>query len=276
MKRIPSGISDLDSILNGGLPAGSVVLLFTEIGAGAIEFAYTASAKILKVKETPEDLAIILGDNCKEAVLPEEIFYLTISRSKEDILEEVKMSFNQDYYDAINSSLNFKDLSESYFRRTMVPSSWTGSSGGNIFSNNGGTDLLTELVDFLDAHASDNIVIIDSLTDLLTNSNIDTEKLVTIVKGMRRASKSWGGIVYLLLSKGIVEKSVEYLLTDSVDGVISFEWSKSYTTSQRQRYMTVEKFMSVLPHIKKEKISRFTAEVTSYAGYHVTNYEYIR
>ncbi len=276
MKRIPSGISDLDSILRGGLPAGSVVLLFTEIGAGGLEFTYTASAKLLKVSETPEDLTLILGDECKKAILPENIHYLTFSRSKQDILEEIKMSFNQDYYDAINAGLNFKDLSESYFRRTMVPSSWTGGSGSSIFSNNGGTDLLTELVEFLDTNAEGNIVIIDSLTDLLTNSNIDIEKLVTIVKGMRRASKSWGGIIYLILSKGIVDKRVEYLLTDSVDGVFSFEWSKSYRSSQRQRYMTVEKFMSVLPHLKREKIARFTAEVTNYAGYHVVNYEMIR
>ncbi|MFO8109319.1 MAG: hypothetical protein R6U17_02180, partial [Thermoplasmata archaeon] len=160
--------------------------------------------------------------------------------------------------------------------RPPRPSSWTGSSGPSIFSNNGGADLLTELVDFLDTNARDNVVIIDSLTDLLTNSNIDTDKLVTIVKGMRRASKSWGGIIYLLLSKGIVKKRIEYLLTDSVDGVFSFEWSKSHMTSQRQRYMTVQKFMSVLPHLKREKIARFTAEVTSYAGYHVVNYEKIR
>ncbi|MFO8110287.1 MAG: BatA domain-containing protein, partial [Thermoplasmata archaeon] len=172
MKKIPSGISDLDSILHGGLPAGSIVLLFTEIGAGGIEYTYTASAKLLKVKETPEDLRIILGDNCKEAILPEKIFYISFSRSKEDILEEVKMSFNQDYYDVIETGLNFKDLSEAYFKRTMVPSSWTGSSGPSIFSNNGGADLLTELVDFLDTNARDNVVIIDSLTDLLTNSNI--------------------------------------------------------------------------------------------------------
>ncbi len=276
MKKIPSGISDLDSILHGGLPAGSVVLLFTEIGAGGLEFTYTSSAKLLKVRETPKDLTIILGDECKKAILPEKIFYISFSRSKEDILEEIKMSFNQDYYDAINAGLNFKDLSDGYFRRTMVPSSWTGRSGATIFSNNGGTDLLTELVEFLDANASDNVVIIDSLTDLLTNSNIDTEKLVTIVKGMRRASKSWGGIIYLLLSKGIVDKRIEYLLTDSVDGVFSFEWSKTHRSSQRQRYMTVEKFMSVLPHLKREKIARFTAEVTNYAGYHVVNYEKIR
>ncbi len=93
---------------------------------------------------------------------------------------------------------------------------------------------------------------------------------------MRRASKKWGGVIYLLLTKGIMDRSTEYLLIDSVDGVMSFEWSKSRHTSKRQRYMFLEKFMSVLPHLKREKIARFTAEVTDFAGYNVVNYEKIR
>ncbi len=279
MKKIPTGVSDLDSIIRGGLPAGSVVLLLTEIGAGGLEFTYTSAAKILRVKENPDkdNIHIVLGDECKKSILPEEIHYLTFSRAKEDILDEVKMSFNQDYYDAIEESLLFKDFSNAYFKRTMVPHSWTtDGSTSSIFSSDTNSNLLEELVDFLEANAEDNIVIVDSLTDLLTNNTIEKDKLVTILKGMRRASKKWGGIVYLLLTKGIIEKSLEYLIIDSVDGVIQFEWSKTHRSSQRQRYMIVEKFMSVLPHLKREKIARFTAEVSALDGYTVVNYEKIR
>ncbi|MFO7992446.1 MAG: recombinase RecA [Thermoplasmata archaeon] len=279
MKKIPTGVSDLDSIIKGGLPAGSVVLLLTEIGAGGLEFTYTSAAKILRVKENPDknNIHIVLGDECKKSILPEEIHYLTFSRAKEDILDEVKMSFNQDYYDAIESSLLFKDFSNAYFKRTMVPHSWTtDGSPSSIFSNDTNSNLLEELVDFLEEKAEDNIVIVDSLTDLLTNNTIEKDKLVTILKGMRRASKKWGGVIYLLLTKGIIEKSLEYLIIDSVDGVIQFEWSKTHRSSQRQRYMIVEKFMSVLPHLKREKIARFTAEVSSLDGYTVVNYEKIR
>ena len=277
MKKIPTGVSDLDSIIKGGLPAGSVVLLLTEIGAGGLEYIYTSAAKLLRVKESPEDIAMVLGDECKGSILPEGVHYVTFSRSKEDILEEVKISFNQDYYDAIQEGLTFKDFSPSYFRRTMVPSNWTQDEvGHSLFSNDSNSDILEELVNFLEENAEDNMVVIDSLTDLLTNSSIEDDKLVTVIKGMRRASKKWGGVIYLLLSRGIVDKSIEYLLIDSVDGVLSFEWSKSRHTSQRQRYMFVEKFMSVLPHLKREKIAIFTAEVSDYAGYTVVNYEKIR
>ncbi len=277
MKKIPTGVSDLDSIIEGGLPAGSVVLLLTEIGAGGQEFVYTSSAKTLRVKKNPEDLTTILGDECKKAILPDEVHHLTFSRAEEDILEEVKISFNQDYYDVIEEMLEIKDFSKEYFRRTMVPRNWTEEGKpNNLFSEDSDNDILEDLVDYLEENAEDNVIIIDSLTDLLTNDTIEKDKLVTVIKGMRRASKKWGGLIYLLLSKGIVEKSLEYLLIDSVDGVMSFEWSKSHKTSQRQRYMFVDKFMSVLPHLKREKIARFTAEVTDYAGYRVVNYEKIR
>ncbi len=277
MKKIPSGISDLDTIIKGGFPSGSVILLLNEIGAGGLEFTYTSSAKLLMSKDSPDDLKLILGDECMRSILPEDIHYLTFSRAKEDILDEVKMSFNQDYYDAVESNLNFKDFSQSFFRQTIVPRGWTGNSGkASIFQNDSNGDILEELVDFLDRNATNNVVIIDSLTDLLTNSTIDNEKLVNIVRGIRRASKKWDGVVYLHLSRGIVEPSLEHLLIDSVHGVLLFEWSKSYRSSQRQRYLTVQKFMSVLPHLKREKVARFMAEVSALNGYHVINYETIR
>ncbi len=278
MKKIPTGVSDLDAIIKGGVPAGSVVLLFTEIGAGGLEYVYTSSAKILRAKSNPEDIPSILGDECKGSNLPEDIHYITFSRAKKDILEEVKTSFDQHYYDIIQKNVKFKDLSQKYFKRTMVPPSWSGDDGRDktdLFSNNDNLDLLKGLVQFLEDNAEDNMVVIDSLTDLLTNSAIDNEKLITIVKGMRRASRKWGGVIYLLLSKDILERSMEYHIIDSVDGVFNFRWSENKRVSKRQRYLIVDKFMSVLPHLKREKIARFTAEVTDYEGYVVINYERI-
>ncbi|MFW6144526.1 MAG: RAD55 family ATPase, partial [Candidatus Natronoplasma sp.] len=171
--------------------------------------------------------------------------------------------------------VDFRDLSSQYFQRTMVPPGWSGGDGTGLFSDSSDTDLLEALVHFLEENAEDNVVIIDSLTDLLTNSSIDNDKLVTIIKGMRRASRKWGGVVYLLLSKDIVERSLEYHIIDSVDGVFTFRWSENKRVSKRQRYLVVDKFMSVLPHLKREKIARFTAEVTDYEGYVVVNYERI-
>ncbi len=277
MKKIPTGISALDSIIKGGLPAGSVVLLLSEIGAGGQEFVYTSAAKLLMVKKDPASRHLVLGDECQESILPEEIHHITFSRAKQDILDEIKNSFNQNYYDAIEDSLNISDFSYPYFKRTMVPSGWTGNNNpASIFSESANNNLLRELVDFLEEKSEENMVVIDSLTDLLSNKAIDQYELITIIKGIRRASKKWGGVIYLLLSKEVIDRSTEYLIIDSVDGVFNFEWSKNFRSTRRQRYMTVEKFMSVLPHLRREKIARFNAEITDYSGYHVANYEMIR
>jgi len=42
LSRIPTGIDSLDYILQGGLPAGSLVLLLGDLGAGDFEFAITS------------------------------------------------------------------------------------------------------------------------------------------------------------------------------------------------------------------------------------------
>jgi len=56
------------------------------------------------------------------------------------------------------------------------------------------------------------------------------------------------------------------MVMDSVDGALVFEWSKFAQTSRRQRYLYVEKFMSILPHLDKERIARFATVVTAESG----------
>ena len=90
--------------------------------------------------------------------------------------------------------------------------------------------------------------------------------LVTTVKGLQRATKDWGGITYLLLTRGILEKRFEQMVIDSVDGCLTFEWRTYAHSSNRQRYMYIEKFTSVLPHLKRDKIARFPTMVTSNQG----------
>ena len=46
LRKVPTGIADLDSIVGGGFPEGSLVLLLGDIGAGTQEYVYTAASKI--------------------------------------------------------------------------------------------------------------------------------------------------------------------------------------------------------------------------------------
>jgi KaiC/GvpD/RAD55 family RecA-like ATPase len=280
VRRVPTGVADFDAIINGGLPEGSLVMLLGDVGAGQNEFVYTSAFKIAVVKEHPHLGAYYLGDFCDFSALPSKICYITFSRSKEDILREIGISFNRDFYGAISRKMVFKDLSASYFKKTIVPPSWTGpdnpdNGGATLFSGSEKENVLETIVKFLDENAKDSMVILDSLTDLVVSNMVDIKELVSVLKGIQRASKKWGGIIYLLLTKGILDNKDEQMLVDSVDGVLVFEWNHYLKSSKRQRYLYIEKFMSLLPHLENERIARFPTRVTSHSGLTVINLEMI-
>lgn len=275
VKRIPSGVSDFDSIIKGGIPAGSVILLMGDLGAGQQEYALTSASKLSLVKENPNSSDYYLGNRVGQRVLPKKICYITFARSQEDILQEIKTSFNPDFYGAFERNVVFKDFSKQYFRNTLVPRSWTGETSSGLFSDDGEQNTLEALVDYLDANAHDSMVIIDSLTDLVVNNQIEEVDLVAVMRGMQRMAKRWKGVIYLLFTKDIIDTRKEKLIMDSVDGALVFEWSKFVQSSRRQRYMYVEKFISILPHLDQQRIARFATVVTAQHGLVVIDTERI-
>ncbi len=276
VKKIPTGVADFDSIVKGGLPAGSVMILLGDVGAGQHEYVYTSAAKLAIVKENPHLRGFYIGQVCDGAALPERICYVTFCRSRSDILQEVSASFNFEYYEALRDNILFKDFSSDYFRHSIVPQSWTDHEKDKLFAQPAEKrSLLEALIDFFDANAQNSVIIIDSLTDLIISKLIDINELVTTIKGLQRASKRWQGLIYLLLTKDVVDAKEQQMLIDSVDGVIVFEWSKYLRSSKRQRYMYVEKFMSVLPHLDRDRIARFPIMVSAHSGLVVVNIERI-
>jgi KaiC/GvpD/RAD55 family RecA-like ATPase len=263
LRKVPTGIADLDSIVDGGFPEGSLVLLLGDIGAGTQEYVYTAASKIAIVRQHPELRHYFLGQACEDSVLPERICYATFSRSREAILQELGASFNPEFFTAFRDLALFRDFSAAYFRNSVIPTSWTQQE--NPFESRS-ENVLEGLVSFLDENARGSLVVVDSLTDLVEGEAVEMRDLVTTVKGLQRATKEWGGITYLLLTRGILEKRFEQMVIDSVDGCLTFEWRTYAHSSNRQRYMYIEKFTSVLPHLKRDKIARFPTMVTSNQG----------
>ncbi len=272
-KRIPTGVADFDSIIRGGLPAGSVVLLLGDVGGGGLEFALTSAAKLGIVKEFPETRSFMLGDAGKGGTLPDRMCYITFSRSKDDILQEVRMSFNKDFHESLSHNLLFKDFSRDYFVHTVVPTSWLDSEGEGVFSDQKKDGLMESMVDFLDSNAPKGLVVVDSLTDLVVSDTVNFQDVIALLKGIQRMSKKWGSVFYLLLTDNILDRKRQQMIIDSVDGVFKFEWAKFHHTSKRQRYLYVEKFMSVLPHLDQERIARFATLITSQSGFVVINTE---
>jgi len=263
LRKVPTGIADLDSIVSGGFPEGSLVLLLGDIGAGTQEYVYTAASKIAIVRKSPELRHYFLGPACDDSVLPDRICYVTFSRSREAILQELGASFNSEFFYAFRDLTTFRDFSAAYFRNSVIPSTWTQQE--NPFEARS-ENVLEGLVSFLDENARGAMVVVDSLTDLVETEAVEMRDLVTTVKGLQRASKEWGGITYLLLTRGILDKRFEQMVVDSVDGCLTFEWRTYARSSNRQRYMYLEKFTSVLPHLPRDKIARFPTMVTSNQG----------
>ncbi len=272
-QRIPTGVADFDSIIQGGLPVGSVVLLLGDVGGGGLEFALTSAAKLGIVREFPDTRTFMLGDAGKDGKLPEKICYITFSRAKDDILQDVKMSFNKDFYDSLSTSLLFRDFSKDYFMHTVVPTSWVDTDQTGLFSDKKEDGLLVSMVDFLETNAPKSMVIVDSLTDLVVSETVSFQDVISLLKGIQRMAKKWGAVFYLLLTDEILDRKRQQMIIDSVDGVLKFEWAKFHHTSKRQRYLYVEKFMSVLPHLDQERIARFATLITSQSGFVVINTE---
>jgi len=274
--KVPTGVPDFDSIIKGGLPEGSVVMLIGDIGAGQHEFLYTSAYKLATVRLNPHLGESYLGSFVNFDAIPEHICYVSFSRSRQDILREIAEGFDICFYNMLSRTIQFKDLSAHYYKKSLVPSTWIGEgNGGELFGNTPKESVLEALIKYLDEVPANSMIIIDSLTDLVVSDDIKISELVNILRGMQRASKTWGGIIYILLTQGIMDPKEEQMLIDSVDGVLVFEWTKYLKSSKRQRYMYVEKFMSVLPHLDMARIARFPTMITAQTGMTIVDMETI-
>jgi KaiC/GvpD/RAD55 family RecA-like ATPase len=270
------GVADLDH-LSGGVPVGSVVLLWGDSGSGHQEFALTSAAHLMMFHDDPVAHPFHLGAYQGPVSIPGRVLYVSTSRSRENLLQEVDAAFDAPYRDVLRQHLVFRDLSPSYFADSVVPASWS-SVGGSMLGGTrtpagGGSGPLGAIADLIEDEGERSLVIIDSLTDLLVRKSTDTEQLITLVKGLRRRAKELGGLVYLLLTKGVGPASLEQALSDSVDGVLSFSWQASPRHSQRQRTMVIEKFLPVLAHLREEQHGRFVIMVKDQSGLVTTQYE---
>src|SRR6056297_531478 len=96
MARVPFGISRLDSMIGGGAPPGSVVLLAGEVGAGGREFAYTSAVMNGLARADAEQFDLYYGDLDERSRLPEDIRYLSFTASESALVEEMRYTMERD------------------------------------------------------------------------------------------------------------------------------------------------------------------------------------
>jgi len=263
--RMPTGIVSLDPILDGGVPPGTLTLLFGEIGAGHYEFAYSS---------TVNTLAAMQQVAAAGTQYPKKILYITFTRREDDIRHEIVQSFYPGAAPEGMEGIAFEDLSDLYFDRSIVPDSWYSRSDTltRLQRRSEHANIFMRLAEIFAMAEPETLVILDSITDIATQTSLPNlwADLTGFLRGLQRLAKTKHLTTYLLLSRGIIEKAKEIELADIADAVFLFRWEES-TGSRRQRVMYFEKFRGVMPHLEEQDLVKFAIRISATGGFEVSN-----
>jgi len=264
-QRMPTGIESLDPILDGGVPPGSVVLLLGDLGAGNYEFVYSSIVSLLDRSK---------ADTSAPQSGPKEICYITFTRVKEDVRQEILHSFNVDRLNQLVDTIRFEDLSELYFDSSVVPDEWYSHSDimTRLQKRSGHENIFVQLSNLINTFLPGSLIILDSITDIAVQSKDPASwgNLTGFLRGLQRVSKQRSITSYLLLSKGILDTSQERELADIADAVLLFNWEETQG-ARRQRVMYFEKFRGVMTHLEERDLVKFAVRISTTNGFEVSN-----
>lgn len=278
MDRIPFGVSRLDRIIGGGAPPGSLVLLAGEAGAGAREFLYTSATMNALAHADPDAFDLHYGDVAEGAAIPEEIHYVSFTAGEDELRTEITYTIADDLAEPATEAIDFRDLSTEYFQLSPIPRDWYAGERASLTelgSRGERRGILEALGDYLTEHAPGNLVLIDSLTDLLhvSSEQLDWSDVAMLLTGLGKASRQWGGLIQVLINTESLAPTRLGELMSSADGTLAFEWESG--GNERARTMFVKEFRGVLPRIEEENIVTFETEIHE-AGFDVSDVRKIR
>ena len=275
MDRLPFGIRQLDTTIGGGAPPGSVVLLSGEPGAGAREFIYTSAVMNGLSTSDPELFELYYGAELHEGP---EVHYVSFTAEEQQVTREISLTMDEEVVEAGLDDVTFHDLSPEYFRLSPVPREWYAGRAATIDdlgTTRNRQSVAEALGDVLTSHAADNLVVIDSLTDLITASEeqIAWRDITVLMKGLSQAAYQWGGLILAHVNKEALEETKHGQLADAADGTLLFEWESG--GSSRVRTMVVKQFRGVLSRLEEDDVVRFETEIGD-AGFDVSDVRKIR
>jgi KaiC/GvpD/RAD55 family RecA-like ATPase len=278
MDRIPFGVRQLDTVIDGGAPPGSVVLLSGEAGAGSREFMYT-SALLNALAETDEELHdLYYGQLSSSASLPEEIHYVSFTADADQLYREMDRVLDTEIVESAFDSVTFNDMSDAYFHTSSVPRDWYAGETGHIRDMAGRHDresLFGALGEYLSDNATNNLVVIDSLSDLISSlgGERDWSDVVYLVKGLQKAAHEWNGMILVHVNHETVTDQEHGQLIDAANGTMLFQWEAG--GSERARTLVFRKFRGVLSQLEDENIIQFETEIGD-AGFDISDVRKIR
>jgi KaiC/GvpD/RAD55 family RecA-like ATPase len=281
MNRLPFGIDRLDQIVEGGAPAGSIVLLSGEAGAGSREFMYTSAVMNgLAQTEDGQDLFDLhYGDLHASTRLPDEIHYISFTADEDQLREEISMSMVDEVVQMGLEPVTFHSLSKHFFHVSPVPRDWYAEETPDIKNlrkrHEEREGLLTALGDKLGSHAPGNLVVIDSLSDLVAtlDENVSWSDVSYLVKGLQKAAHAWGCLILLHVTHETLSATRHGQLVDACHGTMRFQWETGGST--RARTLVVKQFRGILSQIEEENIVKFETELGD-AGFDISDVRKIR
>jgi len=277
MTRIPFGVRRLDQIISGGAPPGSVVLLSGEAGAGAREFMYTSAAMTGLALSDEDAFELYYGDLNRESSLPGAVHYLSFTDEAAKLRRDMSMTMDEELVANALEAVEFHDLSEPYYRLSPVPRDWYTDASVEISDLGADNDRRTvpeALGERLAASAPGNLMLVDSLTDLVTTTEgFDWSDVSVLLRGLSRVAYDWGGLVLLLANRETLTDSEHGQLVDAVDGTMQFSWEAG--GSSLARVMVVRQFRGVLSRLEAESIVRFETEISD-TGFDISDVRKIR
>ncbi|MFB6309694.1 MAG: RAD55 family ATPase [Salinirussus sp.] len=280
MERIPFGISQLDGLVGGGAPPGSVVLLAGEAGAGSREFMYTSAVMHALETADKELFELYYGDLAPEATMPEEVHYISFTEGEPQLQEEITAAMDTELAEPAVDEIEFVPLTDQYFHVSPVPRSWYAREAPDISNLRARSadreDLLSALGERLSRRAPGNLVVIDSVSNLI--GAIDEDELTWadisyLITGLARAAYDWNGLILLHVNARAISERRLGQLVDVCTGSMRFSWETGGST--RSRTLVVEQFRSVLSQIEEEDIVQFETELGD-AGFDISDVRKIR
>jgi KaiC/GvpD/RAD55 family RecA-like ATPase len=278
MDSIPFGVSRLDSLIGGGAPMGSVVLLASESGAGGREFLYT-SAVINAIARTDEELfELHYGDPVEETTLPSAVHYISFTADESYLTRQMRFTMEPELVDRATARIEFADLSREYFHPSQAPREWylgETSTLRDLGTRTEHADVLEAFGTYLSEHAAGNLVVVDSVTDLVAavSDEMTWNDIALVLKGLSKAAHRWGGLILLLVNLETLGENQLGLLKDATSGTFLFEWESG--GSKRARTMVVQEFRGVLSRLQNENIVQFETEIHD-GGFDISDVRKIR
>ena len=243
MYKVPTGIEGLDLAIGGGLPMGSFILLNGEAGTGKREFAYTVAANCSAMKSDPTLLPA-----GTDLILPERIWYVTIMRSKEWVLSDIRGMFSDEFYERFTRGTSFKEFFPPSHRLKEFKDSIFKTLGEPMDPERLDKILLKPLGEFLEADCPNSLTIFHAFTDIVRIFIKDEFGFLAFVQSLREMCHKSNVLILSILDSGIFPEDLENNLVSIIDGTLTFGVMKGKENIVRRNVVYCRKIRGLSPN----------------------------